>query len=490
MSTTEVKRKRKWDVDDSGQPTTPPSAATTPESSQPPISRTPSIPDLLNMVKQNVATPASHPPGVAGMTGTVVKLLEDVVVVKNTETKTDGTIQHIGDIDINDIKNKYLLTKGATQIDIKEKTGADIITRGKYYPDRNLATEKEPPLYLHIVAQSEEALEKAIEEVKALMQQSLVLIQTRERQAPTPAPVTPTFNNHVQRVYHTDKISVDMEGERGFNVRAKIVGPQGAYVKHIQHTTGSRIQLKGRGSGYVEHETGRESDEPLHVFISSQTENGLAAAKDLVHDLIKTVKADYVKWKENKPAPVLYPNKTYSVIHHQAHPNQNYHPHSHNQYNPANNSHPNSASPSPYPVTPSDSHARPPPPSQPAMPGANIGQDAYIQYYNYYQYIISQSDPATAQYYSSYLQQLIATNPGLAAAAKAVTAQSASQTPSQTANPGTSTQAPNTKPKLDTPSASEPTTKKPRTEGVNYHQVPPPALLYGNSTASEFKEVR
>ncbi|KAI9143250.1 hypothetical protein BKA69DRAFT_1026903, partial [Paraphysoderma sedebokerense] len=166
---------------------------------------------------------------------------------------------YTGNIDINDIKNKYLLTKGPTQIEIKEKTGADIITRGKYYPDRNLATEKEPPLFLHIVAQTQESLDEAVEMVKELMQQSLNLIQSRER--PAQAPRQP-------RIYHNDKVFVGFEGERGFNVRAKIVGPAGAYVKHIQKETGARVQLKGIGSGYTDAETGREADEPLHVWVS------------------------------------------------------------------------------------------------------------------------------------------------------------------------------------------------------------------------------
>ncbi len=52
-----------------------------------------------------------------------------------------------------------------------------------------------------------------------------------------------------------------------FNVRAKIVGPQGQYVKHVQNETRTRVQLKGYGSGYLEADTGRESDEPLYINI-------------------------------------------------------------------------------------------------------------------------------------------------------------------------------------------------------------------------------
>ena len=43
---------------------------------------------------------------------------------------------------------------------------------------------------------------------------------------------------------------------------------QGVFVKYIQQETGTRVQIKGLGSGFVEQETGRESDEPLHIHIT------------------------------------------------------------------------------------------------------------------------------------------------------------------------------------------------------------------------------
>jgi hypothetical protein len=72
-------------------------------------------------------------------------------------------------------------------------------------------------------------------------------------------------------------------------------------VKHIQEAAGVRLQLKGRGSGYVENSTGREADEPLHIWMS--TTNGDAAlenAKSLLNDLLSQVKSDYDVWKQNR----------------------------------------------------------------------------------------------------------------------------------------------------------------------------------------------
>jgi hypothetical protein len=95
------------------------------------------------------------------------------------------------DIDINDQRNRYMLTKGGTQaqaspithvrhirsrmkltlftLQIHEETGASVSTKGVWYPDRSKATEKDPPLYLHIAAATPEVLQKAIDRVNELM---------------------------------------------------------------------------------------------------------------------------------------------------------------------------------------------------------------------------------------------------------------------------------------------------------------------------------
>ena len=40
------------------------------------------------------------------------------------------------------------------------------------------------------------------------------------------------------------------------------------FVKYIQQETQTRVQIKGQGSGFIEQETGRESDEPMHIHIA------------------------------------------------------------------------------------------------------------------------------------------------------------------------------------------------------------------------------
>lgn len=52
---------------------------------------------------------------------------------------------------------------------IHEETGASVSTKGVWYPDRTKATEKDPPLYLHIAATTNEILQKAIAKVNELI---------------------------------------------------------------------------------------------------------------------------------------------------------------------------------------------------------------------------------------------------------------------------------------------------------------------------------
>ena len=60
-----------------------------------------------------------------------------------------------------------------------------------------------------------------------------------------------------------------MEPISGFNLRAQVVGHGGENVKYIQSETGSgcRVQIKGRGSGFNDPQTGQEHDEPMYLHI-------------------------------------------------------------------------------------------------------------------------------------------------------------------------------------------------------------------------------
>ncbi|KAJ7221891.1 hypothetical protein C8J57DRAFT_1392442 [Mycena rebaudengoi] len=185
------------------------------------------------------------------------------------------------DIDINDVRNRYMLTKASTQQQIREEAGGSVSTKGVWYPDRSKATEKDPPLYLHVTARSAEILKKTIDTINeyiAIDMGSLVEDKKKEK-----------------RQWPEEKLPVGLESVRNFNIRAKVVGPSGSFVKYIQQETQTRVQIKGIGSGFVDQATGRESDEPLYIHITGPEEGQVARAKVLTEDLLLVVRSEHAK---------------------------------------------------------------------------------------------------------------------------------------------------------------------------------------------------
>ncbi|PKX93083.1 KH domain-containing protein [Aspergillus novofumigatus IBT 16806] len=207
---------------------------------------------------------------------------------------------YIKDIEINDLRNRYTLTKGSTQKMIKDQTGADVTTRGSYYPDKSMATAANPPLYLHVTSTSKEGLEKAVALIDDLMQKELPnLVDERRFRRREPDPVE--RDEYGRRKWPEERIPVDLEPIPGFNLRAQVVGQGGAYVKHIQQKTRCKVQIKGRGSGFLEPSTGRESDEPMFLHVAGPDPNDVQAAKELCEDLLANVREQYQRFKENPP---------------------------------------------------------------------------------------------------------------------------------------------------------------------------------------------
>ncbi|KAJ6485648.1 hypothetical protein C8R45DRAFT_829396 [Mycena sanguinolenta] len=185
------------------------------------------------------------------------------------------------DIDINDVRNRYMLTKATTQQQIREEAGGSVSTKGVWYPDRTKATDRDPALYLHVTARSAEILQKTIDVINqyiAIDMGSLVEDKKKEK-----------------RKWPEEKLPVGLESIRNFNIRAKVVGPSGSFVKYIQQETQTRVQIKGIGSGFVDQETGRESDEPLYIHITGPEEGQVARAKVLTEDLLLVVRSEHAK---------------------------------------------------------------------------------------------------------------------------------------------------------------------------------------------------
>ncbi|OAL35508.1 hypothetical protein AYO20_05127 [Fonsecaea nubica] len=221
--------------------------------------------------------------------------------------KVDGEIyiadgDYIKDIEVNDLRNRYTLTKGSTQRMIKEETGADVTTRGSYYPDKSMATATNPPLYLHVTSTTKAGLEKAIAKIEELMKQELPNL-VDERRFRRREPEQFERDEFGRRKWPEERIPIDMENIPGFNLRAQVVGQGGAYVKHIQQETGCRVQIKGRGSGFMEHSTGQESDEPMYLHVAGPQPAQVQKAKELCEDLLANVRVNFEHFKANPPPP-------------------------------------------------------------------------------------------------------------------------------------------------------------------------------------------
>jgi hypothetical protein len=203
---------------------------------------------------------------------------------------------YIQDIEVNDLKNRYLLTKSSTQKQIIEETGADITTRGSYFPNKGLATAANPPLYLHVTSTSKSGLEAAVAKLKELIQQELpqLVDERRFRRRDQESGDRPEFQ---RRKWLEEKIPIDLDPAPGFNLRAQVVGHGGAYVKHIQHETGCRVQIKGRGSGYYEAATNQEAEEDMFLHVTGPDADMVAKGKELCEDLVANVKEQYSEFR-------------------------------------------------------------------------------------------------------------------------------------------------------------------------------------------------
>ncbi|KIW05435.1 uncharacterized protein PV09_03945 [Verruconis gallopava] len=228
------------------------------------------------------------------------------VVAKPLPKKdSSGIYQENGDyqkdIEINHLRNRYTLTKGAFQKMIKEQTGADVTTKGVYVPDSNTATITAPPLYLQITAQSKDALEKAVKLIEEEMEKDLPNLIDERRFRGRREQEDVERDEFGRRKWPEERIPIPLEPIPGFNLRAQVVGSQGSYVKYIQHETGCRVQIKGRGSGFIEHDTGRESDEQMYLHVSGRQKENVERAKELALELLQNVKKQYDLFKANGP---------------------------------------------------------------------------------------------------------------------------------------------------------------------------------------------
>ncbi|XP_039991466.1 KH homology domain-containing protein 4-like [Xiphias gladius] len=233
----------------------------------------------------------------------------------------------VTEVDINDVplNCRDLLTKGKTQEEIRQCSGAVVSTKGHYMTEAEKGKGGQRPLYLHVQGKTQEQVNKAVMRIKEIISEDVMRASAASggQQVPVMPPLTlypqpprPVIPSPVPRMPNTN--SVPGQGHRpaaphsgsfvhtkifvgldqalpSFNVNEKVEGPGGSYLSHIQTETGARVFLRGKGSGYIEQASKRESFEPLYVYISHPNAAGLEAAKKLTESLLETVRAEHAR---------------------------------------------------------------------------------------------------------------------------------------------------------------------------------------------------
>mmetsp|Transcript_33742 Transcript_33742/g.47082 ORF Transcript_33742/g.47082 Transcript_33742/m.47082 type:complete len:376 (-) Transcript_33742:253-1380(-) len=190
-------------------------------------------------------------------------------------------MQHSHEIDINDVpwERRTHLTMTATHMRINKETGSVISILGRYVGPEELKTEDEKRLRLRVSAVSAEMLDAGVNMVYKL-------INDGNSYTWAPGGGLP----------FSEKVTIDIPNVPGFNLKYRIIGPQGGFIKYIEERAGIRVFLRGRGSGFIEGALGREMEETMFLYLASRDRESLELARVLARNLIDTVAQDFVNW--------------------------------------------------------------------------------------------------------------------------------------------------------------------------------------------------
>lgn len=242
--------------------------------------------------------------------------------------KTSGEL-YMAEIEINDapLVARNMLTRGVTQDEINKLSGAAVSTRGRYMTFDDISKNpNERPLYLHVQASTKEAVDAAVDKIHKIIEQQLKATgstmnwsrsSTTTRTGPTSSSSAtlslylppPTTGHYVQ-----DKVFVGLEHvPTAFQLKEKLLGPGELHFNHIRVETGATVTLRGKGSGFLDPNSGREAFEPLHIHLIHSLPKGLQSAKELAVNLIQTMQQEYAQWQQQQTLAVLVQNPTSAI---------------------------------------------------------------------------------------------------------------------------------------------------------------------------------
>ncbi|XP_020618158.1 UPF0469 protein KIAA0907-like [Orbicella faveolata] len=258
-----------------------------------------------------------NPPPSVGHPSPAAKVTAPPPIALNNGSKNLTQDLLTAEVEINDSPARVLLCRGTTQDEINRYSGAAVSTRGKFMSEQEkqaLEGTGVKPLYLCIQGLTQEKVDLAVKRIREIMAGADVNAHppTQPQGMPVSSPLpTPSFNQPLAIFdrqplppgmhYVQDKVFVGLDNTLPeFNLKEKLQGPGGSYFQHISMQTGAKVQLRGRGSGFIEPTSGKEAFEALYIYISHSKVDGLAAAKKLVENLIQTVHTEYKAFEQTR----------------------------------------------------------------------------------------------------------------------------------------------------------------------------------------------
>ena len=103
---------------------------------------------------------------------------------------------------------------------------------------------------------------------------------------------------------YTCKYEILIANDKDFQIARRLIGSKGCNMKKIINECkiddgeGIKLRLRGKGSGYKEGPENKESDEPLHLCISSKNPEEMKKACLLVDELLNKIHEDYKEYCE------------------------------------------------------------------------------------------------------------------------------------------------------------------------------------------------
>ena len=132
---------------------------------------------------------------------------------------------------------------------------------------------------------------------------------------PSIHPEQAKFGENVSSAKYTCRFDIQIANDKEFQVARKLIGAKGCNMKRILDLCSKgcscpvqeviKLRLRGRGSGFKEGPSQQESDDPLHLCISSRYYEKYVMARQLARELILDVYEDHKRFCERTGKEVL-----------------------------------------------------------------------------------------------------------------------------------------------------------------------------------------